>query len=62
MTQTAQTTDYRNHKHYETARRAYSWLSFNPEKRAESECKFFDEITAEFSALGEYYAWSAAKF
>lgn len=37
------------HKHYETARRAYNWTSFNPERRAESECAFFDEICAEFA-------------
>jgi len=41
-----------NHKHYEAARRAYYWSSFSPEKRAESECKFFDEINAEFEAAG----------
>lgn len=42
----------KNHKHYETARRAYYWSSFSPEKRAESECQFFDEILAEFEELG----------
>jgi len=41
-----------NHKHYEAARRAHYWTSFSPDKRAESECKFFDEIIAEFEALG----------
>jgi hypothetical protein len=41
-----------NHKHYEAARRAHYWTSFSPEKRAESECKFFDEISAEFDAAG----------
>jgi len=41
-----------NHKHYEVARRAYYWSSFSPDKRAESECRFFDEINAEFDALG----------
>ena len=41
-----------NHKHYETARKAHYWTSFSPEKRAESECKFFDEINAEFDAAG----------
>jgi hypothetical protein len=41
-----------NHKHYETARRAYYWTSFSPEKRAVSECQFFDEINAEFEAAG----------
>lgn len=50
------------HKHYEAARRAYYWTSFSPDKRAESECKFFDEITAEFTALGADFAWSVAKF
>lgn len=38
-----------SHKHYETARRAYAWTSFNPEKRAESECNYFDEIMHEFT-------------
>lgn len=42
----------KNHKHYETARRAYYWSSFSPEKRAESECQFFDEILVEFEAAG----------
>jgi ribosomal protein L14E/L6E/L27E len=41
-----------NHKHYEAAKRAYYWSSFSPEKRAESECQFFDEINAEFDAAG----------
>ncbi len=36
------------HKHYETAKRAYSNTSFSPEKRAQSECDFFDEIMTEF--------------
>ena len=42
----------KNHKHYETARRAYYWSSYSPEKRAKSECQFFDEINAEFEAAG----------
>ena len=42
----------KNHKHYETAKRAYYWFSFSPEKRAENECQFFDEILAEFEAAG----------
>lgn len=41
-----------NHKHYEAARRAHYWTSFSPDKRAESECNFFDEIIAEFEQLG----------
>lgn len=56
------TNDHKTHKHYDTARRAYSWISFNPEKRAASECQFFDEITAEFEALGAEFSWSVAKF
>ncbi len=37
------------HKHYESARRAHGWTSFSPEKRAASECAYFDEIMTEFS-------------
>jgi len=37
------------HKHYETARRAYTWMSYNPERRAASECAFYDEIMKEFA-------------
>ena len=44
------------HKHYETARRAYNWTSFNPEKRAESECTYFDEIMQEFADKPEVQA------
>lgn len=37
------------HRHYETARRAYTWTSFSPEKRANSECAYFDQIMHEFA-------------
>jgi hypothetical protein len=37
------------HKHYETARRAHAWTSHNPERRALSDCAYFDEIMAEFA-------------
>lgn len=40
------------HKHYDAARRAYYNTSFSPEKRAESECNYFDAIMAEFEQLG----------
>lgn len=40
------------HKHYDSAYRAYSAISFSPEKRALSECKYFDEIIAEFKEIG----------
>lgn len=37
------------HKHYESARRAHNWTSFSPDKRAASECAYFDEIMQEFA-------------
>lgn len=37
------------HKHYEAAKRAHAWTSFHPEKRAASECAYFDEIMLEFA-------------
>lgn len=40
------------HKHYDSAYRAYYAISFSPEKRAISECNFFDEINKEFTELG----------
>jgi hypothetical protein len=46
----------KDHKHYEAARRAYYWTSFHPEKRAEGECKFFDDIMREFSDSPEAQA------
>lgn len=42
----------KSHKHYEVARRAYNNTSFSPERRAESECKYFDEICEEFTKIG----------
>jgi hypothetical protein len=42
------------HKHYEAAKRAYNNTSFSPEKRAQNECSFFDEIITEFE--GKEYA------
>jgi len=44
------------HKHYETAKRAYVWTSFNPEKRAQSECAYFDEIMREFAGKPDVQA------
>lgn len=40
------------HKHYTAAYRAHTGTSFSPEKRAESECRYFDEIMSEFEKLG----------
>lgn len=44
------------HKHYETAKRAHAWTSFYPEKRATSECAYFNEIMREFSDKPEVQA------
>jgi hypothetical protein len=40
---------YKNHKFYDRACRAYYATSFSPEKRAESECQFWDSLENEFS-------------
>ncbi len=48
------------HKHYETARRAHYGTSFSPEKRAVSECEYFDAIVNEFVTEGK--EWAIAKF
>lgn len=37
------------HKFYETAKRAHAWTSFHPDKRAASECAFYDDIMQEFA-------------
>lgn len=37
------------HKFYETAKRAHAWTSFHPDKRAASECAYYDEIMQEFN-------------
>ena len=39
------------HKHYDSAYRAYSAISFSPEKRAVSECKYFDETIKELKEI-----------
>lgn len=44
------------HKHYDAARRAHYWTSFTPDKRAESECNYFDDICAEFADKPEVVA------
>ena len=44
------------HKYYDRAYRAYTWSSFSPEKRAESECAYYDEVMA---TLPE---WAKEKF
>jgi TolA-binding protein len=42
----------KNHKFYELAERAYYGTSFSPEKRAASECAFYDETIKELKELG----------
>jgi hypothetical protein len=44
------------HKHYETAKPAYYWTSFSPDRRAESECRYYDEICEEFKDSPEVLA------
>jgi hypothetical protein len=46
------------HKHYDLARSAYYWTSFSPDKRAVSECAYFDEVCAEMQARGNESAIS----
>lgn len=48
------------HKYYDLAYRAHSGTSFSPEKRAVSECEFYDSICQEFTAEGK--EWAIEKF
>lgn len=49
-----------NHKYYDMAYRAHSGSSFSPEKRAVSECEYYDSICQEFIAAGK--EWAIEKF
>lgn len=51
---------YKDHKHYQRAKNAYNWTSFSPEKRAESECAYFDETVQKLTEAGKGEA--VAKF
>jgi hypothetical protein len=42
----------KNHKYYELGYRAHTGTSFSPERRAESECKFYDETIKELQEIG----------
>lgn len=44
------------HKYYDIACRAYNWTSFNPEKRAISECEYYDSV------MSELPEWAKEKF
>lgn len=48
------------HKHYQAAKNAYYNSSFSPEKRADSECAYFDEIVQALTQAGKESA--IAKF
>lgn len=48
------------HKYYDRAYAAHSGTSFTPEKRAISECDFYDSICKEFTEAGK--EWAIEKF
>lgn len=48
------------HKYYDLAYRAHSGTSFTPEKRALSECEFYDSVCKEF--LEAEKEWAIEKF
>jgi len=48
------------HKYYDLAYRAHSGTSFSPEKRAESECNYYDAIVTEFTQASK--EWAIEKF
>ena len=43
----------KDHTHYKAAYRAYIGSSFSPEKRAEQECAYFDEIVKRMQEAGK---------
>lgn len=48
------------HKYYDLAYRAHSGTSFYPDKRAISECEYYDGICKEFAGAGK--EWAIEKF
>lgn len=44
------------HKYYDLAYRAHSGTSFTPEKRAVSECEWYDSVCKEFNEAGKEWA------
>jgi hypothetical protein len=40
------------HKYYDLAYQAYYWTSFSPEKRAVSECEYYNSVIKELEDLG----------
>lgn len=49
-------TNYGKHKYYDLACRAHSGTSFTPEKRAASECEWYDSVCKEFTETGKEWA------
>lgn len=49
-----------DHKYYDLAYRAHSGTSFTPDKRAASECEWYDSVCEEFTAAGK--EWAIEKF
>lgn len=45
--------EYKTHTHYEAARRAYAWTSHFPERRAETECAYFDDTCEKLKSAGK---------
>ena len=54
------TIDNERHKYYDRAYRAHINTSFTPEKRALSECAYYDEICKELQESGK--EWAIEKF
>jgi len=48
------------HKHYALARRAYEGMSYSPEKRAASQCEWFDSVCEELRLSAK--EWAIPKF
>lgn len=48
------------HKYYNIAYRAHAGMSFTPEKRAKSECEWYDSVCEEFQGAGK--DWAVEKF
>lgn len=54
------TAENEKHKYYDLAYRAHSGTSFTPEKRALSECAYYDEVCNELKETGK--DWAIEKF
>jgi hypothetical protein len=52
--------DAPKHRYYDLAYRAHSGTSFTPEKRAHSECDWYDSVCREF--IADQKEWAVEKF